>query len=85
MGTLACWTAAHETRLVMWYNKTFIVRPGSSPAWETFWENIYIYIYNNKVCVCVCVSVAKGLSPSPCQRNPVAGGALMSKTVLPSI
>jgi len=42
LGTLACWTAAHETRLVMWYNKTFIVRPGLSPAWETFWENICI-------------------------------------------
>ena len=38
LGTLVCWTAAHETRLVMWYNKTFIVRPGSSPAWENFWE-----------------------------------------------
>ena len=76
-GTLACWTATHEKRLVMWYKKTFIVRPGSSPAWETFRE----YIYNNNVCVCV----AKGLSSSPCQRNPVAGGTLISNTILPII
>lgn len=78
LGTLACWTATHSTRLVMWYNKTFIVRPGLSPAWKMFWEYINI--------ITMCVAKGSSLSPTPGgQRNPVAGGALISKTILPSI
>ena len=65
-------------------NRTAIVRPGTSPAWETFsgvCVCVYIYIYNNNVCV------AAGSSPSHTrgsERNPVAGVAVISKTTLPS-
>lgn len=54
---------------------TFIVRPGSSPAWKTFWEYTII------------TCVAEGLSPSSTRggQEPCGRGALIAKTILPSI
>jgi len=60
---------------ISYLNQAFIVRPGLSPAWKTFWEYTII------------MCVVEGLSPSLTRggQDPCGWGAMIAETTLPSI